>query len=391
MATSINSAKYPTLYNYAVVAYNSISINSSGDITQIKNGNYGTVNESIKGSGSITGTLDASNIGIANSQLGVSNNTLISDLLTINLPISYLDVSYNSGDILNIYPNKKYILNNSQNSISFNSCTINFVNQNNPSNQYFISIPNDITFSSINNMNLNGVNPGNIFWYAAFYITATNCSAIYGNLISTSGSVTITNTPNIFGNVYVWFSPSTSISITGNTTINGNNGPTVCYVKGTKILTDNGYKCIEDLQVNDKVVTNGKIIDNSYLDVNSEDNSEDNSEEKQDYILKPILWIGKFDKQILSSDSIPICIQKDALGENLPFEDFYISPGHRIILDDKMVLSKDLINGTTIYQDYNKESIIYYHLELESHFAITANGILSESYLDFNTRNIFEE
>jgi hypothetical protein len=43
-------------------------------------------------------------------------------------------------------------------------------------------------------------------------------------------------------------------------------------------------------------------------------------------------------------------MKKNALG-NFPFEDLYVSPGHRIILDNKMMLVKDMVNGTTIYQD----------------------------------------
>jgi hypothetical protein len=56
-----------------------------------------------------------------------------------------------------------------------------------------------------------------------------------------------------------------------------------------------------------------------------------------------------------------------------------------------MICAKDLVNGTTIFQDSNRMSVEYYHLELKDHFAIIANGVLSESYLDFNTRSIFED
>jgi hypothetical protein len=55
-----------------------------------------------------------------------------------------------------------------------------------------------------------------------------------------------------------------------------------------------------------------------------------------------------------------------------------------------MVCAKDLINGTTIFQDLNRISVHYYHLELNEHSSIIANGVLSETYLDFNNHNIFE-
>ena len=55
-----------------------------------------------------------------------------------------------------------------------------------------------------------------------------------------------------------------------------------------------------------------------------------------------------------------------------------------------MVLAKHLVNGKTIYQDNDCDSVEYYHLECENHSAIFANGILAESYLDVNNRDVFD-
>jgi hypothetical protein len=93
----------------------------------------------------------------------------------------------------------------------------------------------------------------------------------------------------------------------------------------------------------------------------------------------------------LNKDTLPICITAGALGENLPIEDLYVSPGHRILTDCKMVCARDLVNGTTIFQDCDRDSVHYYHLELNKHSSIVANGVLSESYLDFNNRIVFED
>jgi len=54
-----------------------------------------------------------------------------------------------------------------------------------------------------------------------------------------------------------------------------------------------------------------------------------------------------------------------------------------------MDCARDLVNGTTIFQDNARTSIHYYHIELEQHSCIIANEVLSESYLDFNNRTIF--
>jgi hypothetical protein len=55
-----------------------------------------------------------------------------------------------------------------------------------------------------------------------------------------------------------------------------------------------------------------------------------------------------------------------------------------------LVLAKHLVNGTTIYQDMECKEVEYYHLECEKHSAIYANGILSESYLEANNHDVFE-
>ena len=46
-----------------------------------------------------------------------------------------------------------------------------------------------------------------------------------------------------------------------------------------------------------------------------------------------------------------------------------------------MLEANDIINGNTIYQDNECESVEYYHLECEEHSAIYANCILSETYI----------
>jgi hypothetical protein len=55
-----------------------------------------------------------------------------------------------------------------------------------------------------------------------------------------------------------------------------------------------------------------------------------------------------------------------------------------------MVLAKNIVNKNTIYQDNELNNIEYYHLECENHSAIFANGVLAESYLEVNNRDVFE-
>jgi hypothetical protein len=55
-----------------------------------------------------------------------------------------------------------------------------------------------------------------------------------------------------------------------------------------------------------------------------------------------------------------------------------------------MVRAKNLVNGDTIFQDFAYDNIVYYHLELENHSAVIANGLLAETYLDVHNRHVFE-
>ena len=78
------------------------------------------------------------------------------------------------------------------------------------------------------------------------------------------------------------------------------------------------------------------------------------------------------------------------MGKNLPFKDLYVSPDHSLLLNGTMVSAKHMVNRTTIYQDEDLESVEYYHLECKNHRAIFANGILSETYLVLNNRDVFD-
>jgi len=82
-------------------------------------------------------------------------------------------------------------------------------------------------------------------------------------------------------------------------------------------------------------------------------------------------------------------LPKNAFGKNYPFQDLYVSPDHCMLIHDKMVRAKYLVNDDTIYKEAGE--IVYYHVECEEHSAIVANGVLSETYVDLDNRHMFEE
>ena len=251
--------------------------------------------------------------------------------------------------------------------------------------QFFITDTGvGMKFTSVIFVLLNGAKSCNIFWLSCgggFTITDP-LTYVPGIIISASNDSTSTftiNSENIIGHIY----SNSSITFISNGNVNFFSDtspviPVVCYAKGTLILTNNGFIPIEYIKVGDKVGTKGQIYKNKLIS-------------KDNFKIERVKWVSKFKVSNLNTKSRPICIQKNAFNKNCPFKDLYVSPCHSLLINGKMVLAKDMVNGTTIYQDNECNSIEYYHLELQEHSAISVNGVLCESFLDVdNLKNVFE-
>jgi len=286
---------------------------------------------------------------------------------------------------LTFYPNISY----TGTGVIYGSVNLTFDGENNLNSQFFITSDNAFTFTSTTFNLINGARACNIFWLASTpstgAFTATNSSV--PGIIITGAGFTVTNnaapnmsiTGHIFSQGAATFTRSGAGELNINTSTCPNDpNPIVCYLKGTLILTKRGFVPIESIKAGHKVVTKGKIYNNKFI------RTEANPQ------IEPVMWVSKFKVTNLNSKSRPICIKKDALGQNYPFQDLYVSPGHSLLLNGKMVLAKNIVNGTTIYQDKECKNVEYYHLECDNHSAIFANGVLSESYLDVNNRDVFE-
>ena len=88
-------------------------------------------------------------------------------------------------------------------------------------------------------------------------------------------------------------------------------------------------------------------------------------------------------------DILPICIRAGALDDNVPRRDLWISPHHAMYLDGTLIEAKDLVNGVSIVQAEHVEKVEYFHIELERHDVIIAEGALSESFIDDDSRGMF--
>jgi len=107
----------------------------------------------------------------------------------------------------------------------------------------------------------------------------------------------------------------------------------------------------------------------------------------------PVKWVGVRQIDIAAHKQphtvAPIRIRAGAFGDDLPRRDLVVSPAHAIYVDGKLMPANLLINHMTIVQDLRAKSVTYYHVELERHAVIFAEGLTSESYLDTGNRGFF--
>jgi hypothetical protein len=142
-----------------------------------------------------------------------------------------------------------------------------------------------------------------------------------------------------------------------------------CFVTGTRIRTENGDVAVEDLSVGDIAVT-------------------------RDGRRKAIRWIGhrnvRCDRHPRPQAAWPVRVQAGAFGEGLPYADLWLSPGHALCLDNCLVPARALVDGRRVVS-VEQDSVVYWHIELDGHDVLLANGMPAESYLDTGNRSFFED
>lgn len=137
----------------------------------------------------------------------------------------------------------------------------------------------------------------------------------------------------------------------------------VCFMRGTMIATPAGEVAIEDLSEGDLITTR--------------DSGDQN-----------IRWVGS---QLARSKGrrAPVRIAAGALGND---RDLRVSQLHRMLVTDWraelmfegpeiLVAAKHLVNGDTITVEENPDELVeYFHILLDTHEIVTANGAPSESF-----------
>jgi hypothetical protein len=138
-------------------------------------------------------------------------------------------------------------------------------------------------------------------------------------------------------------------------------GP-VCFLKGTLIDTAKGPRPIETLRPGDLIET----LDNG---------------------MKPIRFISHRCYKFKSHHHKmkPIRIRPNALGPDTPTRELLVSPQHRIALPQHdptcIVAAKKLLGLPGVMERPSCQSARYYHLLLEQHQLVRANGAWAETLL----------
>ncbi|GHA40722.1 hypothetical protein GCM10008927_01190 [Amylibacter ulvae] len=143
----------------------------------------------------------------------------------------------------------------------------------------------------------------------------------------------------------------------------------LCLCSKTLLKTDRGLKPIGEICVGDMVAT----LDNGH---------------------QAVRWVGKQCVDFMNNPEMqnhtPILIQKNAFGENRPFQELILSPQHAVMLDgweplvftgqDEVFASaKSLVNETSVCNLPDCTEIEYCHILFDQHHVIWAQGLTVES------------
>ena len=187
-------------------------------------------------------------------------------------------------------------------------------------------------------------------------LVASSSSDVAGNLSlsGTGGDVTL-DLPNAD------FAALSVVAGTDSTTVT-----MPCFAAGTAIATARGMVAVEHLAVGDRVLAATGPA--------------------------PIVWLGhrRVDcrRHPRPWDVHPVRIAAHAFGPGQPARDLWLSPDHAVFWHGALIPVRYLLNGATIAR-VPADHVTYWHVELERHGVVLAEGLPCETYLDTGNRAAF--
>lgn len=149
-----------------------------------------------------------------------------------------------------------------------------------------------------------------------------------------------------------------------DTVIPSNPSDFVCFLAGTLIATPEGERLVETLRIGDEVLT-----------VTGE--------------AKPIVWVGSTKVRLRPWSMKPVIVRAGALADGLPRRDLRLTEGHSLLLNGMLIPVASLVNRRSIVWDEDAVEVEYYHIEVEGHDVILAEGAAAETYRNDGNRKYF--
>ncbi len=146
-----------------------------------------------------------------------------------------------------------------------------------------------------------------------------------------------------------------------------------CFLSGTRIATATGEVAVEDIAVGDQVVA----IENDLR------------------TLRPVRWHGSRTVCLArldpddARDAAPVRIRADAFAPGIPSRDLLITPEHCVLVDNRLVPARMLVNGSSIVRETGLRRFTVHHIECDRHAILLSEGLATESYLDTGNRHGF--
>ena len=223
---------------------------------------------------------------------------------------------------------------------------------------------------------INNFGPGDSIIVESSGSPATIRSVSYDSLLGTT-DITFSNNDTVTLDGQYQDTDPTASNYVNSVSESGDTGTViVCFLSGTMIRTPAGDIAVEALQVGNAI----SIFDGS----------------NPAGATRDIVWAGHQTAVVrphLPDDEAgyPVRILKDAIADGVPYKDMLITAEHCLFFDGKFVPVRMLVNGRSIFYDRSITSYDYYHIETTEHSVITADGMLSESYLDTGNRHGFRQ
>jgi len=198
----------------------------------------------------------------------------------------------------------------------------------------------------------------------------TASSAVYANnLLTISNGANVLSTLSLLGG-YAGEKFSVTSDHAGNTDISAVpvSVAAPCFAAGTRLRTTQGDIAVEALRVGAKMVTASGTI-------------------------RPVVWLGHRRVNCRNHPKpqsvLPIRIEAEAFAPGVPHRELFLSPDHAIEFCNTLIPIRYLLNGMTVKQ-VQLPSVEYWHVELDNHDVLMAEGLPAESYLDTGNRNQFD-